>query len=134
MAIKQSSKLNYKMIEKTSRKLNKLPYVRYDSLIKKPKNLYVNYLKGKDVFTRAKISVTEAVLGAKRKIPTVDGDVVIKIPSGTATGKQLRIKEQGVQITDNRRGDLYVELVIDVPTKLTKQQKKLLEELQKTGL
>ena len=60
--------------------------------------------------------------------------MTIKIPAGSTTGKQLRVKEEGVQITDNRRGDLYVELVITVPTKISKVQKKLLEDLQKSGL
>ncbi len=89
---------------------------------------------GKDIHTIAEITMSEAALGAKKTIPTVDGEVTIKIPSGTTTGKQLRVKEEGVVITDNRRGDLYVELIISVPTKLSKQQKKLLESLQETGL
>jgi len=90
--------------------------------------------EGKDLFTKTTISLSEAALGVSKKISTIDGAITIKVPAGASTGKQLRIKEQGVQITENRRGDMYVELVIDVPGKITREQKKILEELQKAGL
>lgn len=89
---------------------------------------------GNHLQTMHTISMTEAALGATKKIETLDGDVSIKIPAGSQHGSKLRVKGNGVVITENRRGDLYVELLIDVPKKLTKEQKKLLEELQTNGL
>ena len=89
---------------------------------------------GKDLLTNASVSLSEAALGGQKKIPTIDGDITIKIPAGATHGKQLRVKGQGVVITEKRRGDLFVELSIDVPSKVSKEQKKLLEELQKSGL
>ena len=90
--------------------------------------------EGKDIFTQTTISFSEAALGAIRTIPTIDGEVTIKIPAGSQTGKQLRVKDQGVVITENKRGDMYVELIIEVPKKISKEQKKLLEQLQEKGL
>ena len=95
------------------------------------KNFHKN---GKDIYTQAIISFSEAALGAKKEIPTIDGEVTIKIPAGSQTGKQLRVKDHGVVITEHRRGDMYVELIIDVPQKLSRAQKKLLEQLQEGGL
>jgi len=92
------------------------------------------YKEGSDIYTQTKISFSEAALGGKKTIPTVDGEVTIKVPSGSATGKQLRVKDEGVVITESRRGNLYVELIIDVPQKVSKEQKKLLEDLQAKGL
>jgi len=58
--------------------------------------LQKNFQKeGKDIFTTALITVSEAVLGGTKKIPTIDGEVTIKIPAGSATGKQLRVKDEG---------------------------------------
>lgn len=94
-----------------------------------------NFAKeGKDLFTHTNITLSQAALGGTKKVATVDGEVTVKIPAGSTTGKQLRVKDQGIQITDNRRGDLYIELHIEVPSKLSKQQKNILEELQKSGL
>lgn len=90
--------------------------------------------EGKDLFTRTSISLSEAALGVTKKITTLDGDIKIKVPAGSTTGKQLRVKDKGVVITENRRGSLFVELTIDVPKKLSKDQKKILEQLQESGL
>jgi len=90
--------------------------------------------EGKDLFTTMNISLSESALGVTKKLETLDGEISIKVPSGSATGKQLRVKDQGVVITENRRGDLYVQLKIEVPKKLSKSQKKALDELQKSGL
>ncbi len=90
--------------------------------------------EGRDVYMTAKISPTEALLGSKKMIETLDGSVTIKIPAGSEHGKQLRIKDKGVVITENKRGDLYVQLLIEIPSKLTKEQKKILEQLRNAGL
>ena len=93
------------------------------------------YIKvGSHLQTMMSISMTEAALGATKKIETLDGVVNIKIPAGSKHGSKLRVKGKGVVITENRRGDLYVELLIEVPKKLTKEQKQALESAQKLGL
>lgn len=90
--------------------------------------------EGKDIFTTMNISLSEAALGATKKFDTLDGQVTIKVPAGSKTGKQLRVKDRGVVITENKRGDMYVQLEIEVPKKLSKEQKQALEQLQKSGL
>ena len=84
---------------------------------------------GHDLETTLSVSVPEAVLGATKTIETVEGSKKIKIPNGTTHGSRLRIKGEGVGPKDGRRGDMYVRIHIDVPNKLSKQERKLYEEL-----
>lgn len=90
--------------------------------------------EGKNVFTTAGISMTEAALGSTKEIETLDGPVKIKIPAGSFSGTQLRVKDHGVVITEHKRGDLYITLEIEVPKKLSRDQKKALEQLRDSGL
>ena len=90
--------------------------------------------QGNHLLTNLDISLSEAALGATKSVKTINGSVKIKVPAGTETGAKLRVKGEGVQITDNRRGDLYVDIKVTVPKKLTREQKKLMEQLQKEGL
>lgn len=91
--------------------------------------------EGTSLIKEEYITISEAVLGNnKHTVETYDGPITIKIPEGSKQGTMLRIKEKGFTITEKRRGDLYLELMIDVPTKLTKEQKKLFEGLQDKGL
>ena len=90
--------------------------------------------EGYDLFTTLDITLSEAALGATKSVETIDGSVKIKVPAGSTTGKKLRVKGEGVAISDNRRGDLFVELQIAVPQKLSKEQKKALQMLQEAGL
>ncbi len=62
------------------------------------------------------ISLDEAVLGAKVKVPTVDGPVMLSVPAGTSSGKVLRLKGKGFAAKGGQRGDQLVTLMIDVPT------------------
>ncbi|MBX4195493.1 DnaJ domain-containing protein [Candidatus Parcubacteria bacterium] len=80
------------------------------------------------------IKLTEALLGAEKQIATLDGDIVLKIPSGTSSGTILRVKGKGVPTSENRRGDLYVRIKVLFPEKLSKESKKLIEELKKQGI
>lgn len=86
---------------------------------------------GNDLKTDLLVSVAEAVLGCERKIDTVDGSKTIKVPAGTQYGSLLRIKGEGVGPNDGRRGDLYVQVLIEIPKKLSKEEKKLYEQLKK---
>lgn len=79
------------------------------------------------------IRLSEAVLGVEKSIKTLDGAISLKIPAGTNSGTILRIKGKGVP-SSTRRGDLYVRIIVKMPEKLTREQKKLVEELRKEGL
>ena len=78
------------------------------------------------------ISFTDAALGSTVEVPSIDGKKTkIKIPSGTQSGKQLRLKGKGMPILKrNVYGDLYIRIVTEVPTSLTKRQKELLAEFK----
>jgi len=78
------------------------------------------------------ISFTDATLGATVEVPSIDGGKTkIKIPSGTQSGKQLRLKGKGMPVLKrNIFGDLYIRIVTEVPTSLTKRQKELLAEFK----
>ncbi len=85
---------------------------------------------GADLFCRAPISMTTAALGGQIEIPTVDGSTArIKIPSGTPTGKQFRLRGKGMPVLRSKhRGDLYLQTVVETPQSLSRRQRELLEE------
>ena len=85
---------------------------------------------GDDVYADLKISLTDAVLGANVAAKTVDGEITVKIPSGSQNGKVLKVKNEGVLISEGKRGDLYLKLQVIVPEKLSKKEKKLFEEIR----
>ena len=78
------------------------------------------------------ISFTDAALGSTVEVPSIDGKKTkIKIPSGTQSGKQLRLKGKGMPVLKrNIYGDLYIRIITEVPTSLTKKQKELLIEFK----
>ena len=91
--------------------------------------------QGEDIHTKLDISYSEAVLGAKKEIETIDGQADLKIPEGAKSGQILSIKGRGVpRLKQNGRGDHLVELTIKVPASISRSQRKLLEELGKEGL
>lgn len=90
--------------------------------------------EGKDLYCVVPISFGQAALGAEIRIPTLDGDAVLKIPEGAQTGTNFRLRHKGVPVLNGHgRGDLYVEIKVQTPTKLTKQQRELLQALDATG-
>lgn len=87
---------------------------------------------GLDLYCAVPVSITQAALGADLYVTTLDGKKIkVKIPAGVQNGKMLRIREEGIP-SGPRRGDLYIKLIIQIPTKLSKRGKELLEELSKT--
>ncbi|MFW0862216.1 MAG: molecular chaperone DnaJ [Candidatus Komeilibacteria bacterium] len=91
--------------------------------------------QGENLYTSVPISITQATLGDKIDVSTVEGEVKLKIPAGTKSGKQFIIRGKGMPKLNGRgNGSLYVEVEINIPSKLTRDQKKLLEKLQKEGL
>jgi molecular chaperone DnaJ len=91
------------------------------------------YKESINLVTETKIRLTQAVQGGEQSIKTLDGDIIMKIPAGINTGEVLRIKGKGVP-HGNKRGDLFVKIVIDIPKKLSKDANRLLDELKKLGL
>jgi len=87
--------------------------------------------EGNDLYCVMPISYSQAALGAEMQIPTLDGEHALKIPEGTQTGTNFRIKGKGVPVLHSRsKGDLFVQIKVQTPTKLTKRQRELLQELQ----
>jgi molecular chaperone DnaJ len=89
--------------------------------------------KNNDIYLDITINVAQAALGDEITVPTLDGDVKLKIPAGTQTGRTFTINEHGVpHLRRNGRGDELVTVLVATPTKLTAEQKKLIRELSKT--
>ena len=86
---------------------------------------------GTELFYELGISIAQAALGTKVKVPLVDGDEEIEIKPGTQPGTEIRLRGKGAPHLrrQNLRGDLHVLVQVSVPTKLTKQQRALLEAL-----
>lgn len=88
--------------------------------------------EGYDIFTEAHVNFVQAALGAVIEIETLDGKKKIEVPEGTQSGQSIRLRELGVpQLNSSRRGDQYIKIVVDTPTKISRNAKKLLAELQK---
>ena len=81
-----------------------------------------------DLAIKLPVRFTEAALGARVQVPTLDGVVTVKIPSGTRAGKKLRVKGKGGPRSSGGRGDLIVEVDVEVPQKLSRHEKDLLEQ------
>jgi len=92
--------------------------------------------KGDDLFLSVPISFTQAALGDEVEVPTIDGKkILLKVSPGTESGKVLRISGKGIpHFSSFGQGNMYVELVIKTPKKLTKKQKELLEKLKEEGI
>ena len=98
--------------------------------------------KGDDLYVSVPISFTQASLGDEIEMTTLEGKdaerpqkILLAVPSGTESGKILRISGKGIpHFSGYGRGNLYVELVVKTPKKLTKKQKELLEQLKEEGL
>ncbi|MBE6146634.1 MAG: molecular chaperone DnaJ [Firmicutes bacterium] len=91
--------------------------------------------KGNDIYVDVPITITDAVLGCKKEIPTLTGTVILDIDSGSQSGDQLRLRGKGVKDpTSSKKGDMYVVLDVVIPDKLDRKQKELFKELAKTDL
>ena len=88
----------------------------------------------RDVICEVPISFTQAALGAKILVPTLDGKVEYEIPEGTQTGREFVLREKGIPEVNNprRRGNHRFTVVVETPTRLTKEQKELLRQLDET--
>lgn len=86
---------------------------------------------GQDLYCAVPISMTQAALGAEIQVTTLDDrKIKLKIPAGTPHGKMLRLRDEGVPYQgSSRKGDLYIKLLVQVPSRLSSKAKSLLEEV-----
>ena len=83
-----------------------------------------------DLACTVPISIWQAALGAEIQVPTLQGEESLKVPEGTQTGTLFRIRGQGVpNVNGGGRGDLFVKVVVRTPNRLTKEQRRLLQQL-----
>ena len=87
--------------------------------------------KGDDIYLRQNLPLETAALGGKIEVQTIDGASTLSIPEGTSSGMKMRLKSKGVYKTNGKRGDQYVELMIQLPKKLNKKSKELIKEFAK---
>jgi molecular chaperone DnaJ len=89
--------------------------------------------RGDDILVALQVNVAQATLGAQVKVPTLEGEEEISIPAGTQGGTILRMRKKGVpHLRQDGRGDELVMVRVAVPTKLSREQKTLFQELAKT--
>ena len=89
---------------------------------------------GNDLYCTIPISFAQAALGTEIKVPTLDGDHTLKVPEGTQTGTTFRVRNKGVPVLQGHgKGDLFIQVKVATPTKLTKRQRELLQELESTA-
>ena len=89
---------------------------------------------GNDLHCVVPVSFSQAALGTELMIPTMEGEYKLKVPEGTQSGTSFRIRNKGVPVLNGHgKGDLFVEVRVQTPGKLTKRQRELLAELQQTS-
>ena len=83
------------------------------------------------IYCKMPLPMTKAALGGAIEVPTIDGSKVkITVPEGTQSGHQFRLRSKGMSVLRSQnRGDMYVEVAVETPVKLSKKQKELLKEL-----
>jgi curved DNA-binding protein len=86
-------------------------------------------VEGSDLIHEAKIYPWQAVLGTELEVPTLEGHVRLKVPPGTRSGQRFRLRGRGLPSSSGARGDLYVEVQVEVPKKITERERELWREL-----
>jgi molecular chaperone DnaJ len=87
--------------------------------------------EGNDLHCVIPVSFTQAALGTEIRVPTLEGEHVLKVPDGTQSGTTMRIRGKGVPVLNGHgKGDLFVEVRVQTPGKLNKRQRELLQELE----
>ncbi|CAA3010270.1 chaperone dnaJ GFA2, mitochondrial [Olea europaea subsp. europaea] len=88
--------------------------------------------EGPDIHVHAVLSITQAILGGTIQVPTLSGDVVVKVRPGTQPGQKVVLKKKGINVRHSYSfGDQYVHFNVSIPTNLTQRQRQLLEEFAK---
>lgn len=102
----------------------KLHIAKHSTFIKEGSNLLMDL----------NVKLTQALLGGETTVKTLDGDLILKIPEGVSHGEILRVRGKGVPTGRNSRGDIMIKINVQIPTKLSKNAKKIVEELKKEGV
>lgn len=88
-----------------------------------------------DIFLNVPLTITETILGCKKEIPTLTGNVILEVKAGTQSGNQVKLKGKGIKrVNALGKGNMYVTYEVITPTKLSKDQKRLIKELAETSL
>jgi molecular chaperone DnaJ len=90
--------------------------------------------EGHDLVMDLDLKLSEALLGTKYPIKTLDGEIEITIPEGVGINEILRVRGKGVPVSKSKRGDLLVKLNIKLPQKLSRKSREIIEELKKEGI
>lgn len=107
-------------------------------------DIYIEYSVGahdiferdeEDIYLEVPLTITEAVLGTKKEIPTLDGVVKLEVKAGTQNLDKVKLKGKGIKrVNSSSKGDMYVVFNVIIPTKLNRKQKELFKELDDTDL
>ena len=89
---------------------------------------------GHDLVMNLNLKLSDALLGTKYPIETLDGEIEVTIPEGVSINEVLRVRGKGVPIGKNKRGDLLIKLNIKLPNKLSRKERDLIEQLKKEGI
>jgi len=91
--------------------------------------------RGNDLYSKVPVTVSEATLGAKVEVPTIDGRSLVRIPPGTNSGRTLRLREKGVPNvrSSGTRGDQYVEIQVVVPQPTDERVRNIMKELEEVA-
>jgi DnaJ-class molecular chaperone len=90
--------------------------------------------EGNDLVMNLNLKLSDALLGTKYPIQTLDGEIEVTIPEGVSINEILRVRGKGVPVGKNKRGDLLIKLHIKLPSKLSRRERELIEELKKEGI
>ncbi|MFN0067184.1 MAG: DnaJ C-terminal domain-containing protein [Limisphaerales bacterium] len=90
-------------------------------------------VRGQDLLTEVPLAPWEAALGATVQVPTLDAPVSVRVPAGTGSGRQLRVRGHGLPAGDGQRGDLYATVAVQVPADLNDEQRRAWQELARVS-
>jgi len=94
----------------------------------RPHHLFERH--GSDLVCDVHVDITQAALGSEIQVPTLNGNVKMKVPAGTQSGRTFRLRDRGLpDVRTRRRGDELVRVIVDIPTGLSGKERQLLEEL-----
>jgi len=89
---------------------------------------------GNDLVMNLNLKLTDAMLGTKYPLETLDGPIEVTIPEGVSVNEILRVRGKGVPVSKSKRGDLLIKLHIKLPNKLSRRARELTDELKKEGI
>ncbi len=90
--------------------------------------------EGQNLLMDLNIKLSDALLGSEYTVPTLDGNITVKVPEGVAFGEILRVRGKGIPIEKGRRGDLLIRINITLPSKLSKRARDIIADIRKEGI